>query len=54
MFWFYFNFPSEHHIGTLKDDGDEDFEYAEEADEEEGEPNGVNARLMSLSIQILY
>jgi hypothetical protein len=33
----------------LKDDGDEELEYAGEDDEEEGEPNGVSARHMPVS-----
>jgi hypothetical protein len=34
-------------VGLLKDDGDEEPEYAGEDDEEEGEQNGVSARLTS-------
>jgi hypothetical protein len=42
-------------MALLKDDGDEEPEYAAEDDEEEGEPNGVSARLMfSLIFHIMY
>lgn len=34
-------------IAPLKDDDDDELEYAGEDDEEEGESNGVSARLMS-------